>query len=116
MRSWVYEQSSGWLSLNGEPITVGYAGKGKGMNNGDFQYIRDVGPLPVGLWLVLGSQGHPTSQSWRLQYKAGPGLKGRSGFLIHGGSTVRDSSRGCIILDAPTRAKFATGDLLTVIL
>lgn len=116
MDVWTYSQSTGVLTLNGEHLETCYSGNGEGRNNGKFQFRRNVGPIPRGVWLVLGVQETPTPHSLRVSYKHGKGTMGRSGFLVHGAK--RDgtpSSQGCIICSRDTRKLMKPGSLLTVI-
>ena len=52
----VYEQTTGefYLLQNDQktPIGKGYSGKGEGLNNSDMQGVRNVGPIPQGVFLV----------------------------------------------------------------
>ncbi len=116
MRCLVYRQASGTLWLNGSIVEQSaYSGKGLGLNNPKLERIKNVGPLPAGLYRLAGPISEPTARTFRLIYEGGPGLFGRDGFLVHGGNAGRDSSRGCIVASRKVRQLLRAGDLLTVI-
>jgi hypothetical protein len=102
---WLYVQDTGALYFNRAFITLGYSGRGEGVNNHDLQSRVGVGPIPVGMWSMGRTQDSPTRHTIRLNPDAKTETFGRSGFLIHGGNTEtgRTASRGCIILDRTTR-------------
>ena len=83
----------------------GYAGNGKGRNNPDAEKIRNVGPLPKGLYTVTGpfTDAHAGALVFRLWPHVGNDMHGRSGFLIHGDNPQGDASRGCVILSKAAR-------------
>lgn len=86
--------------------TNGYAGRGVGKNNPDYEMRRGLGPLPAGRYHVLGPFDHHRFGPicFRLLQITGP-TYGRSGFLIHGDSIARPgkASSGCIILGRDAR-------------
>lgn len=86
--------------------TKGYAGRGVGKNNPDYEMRRGLGPLPIGRYQVLGPFDHRRFGPicFRLLQISGP-TYGRSGFLIHGDSKARpgSASSGCIILSRDAR-------------
>ena len=90
------------------PVGKGFSGKrGPWRDNPDYQYARGRGPIPVGKWFIgprrsVKSDGTPLDN---LVLTPAPGtvLKGRSAFLIHGGSYAGDPSEGCIILPKDVR-------------
>lgn len=112
---WIYSQSTGDLTHNEEFVVRGYSGRGAGKNNHSMQGVPNVGPIPVGEYVV----GPP-----RLSSKVGPfampltpvsGVQtlGRSAFMIHADSSSNpgSASQGCIILNRPTREKvWLSGD------
>jgi hypothetical protein len=77
----------------------GYAGYGDGRNNPTMSHLRNVGPLPAGVYRIHVARPHP-----RLGPNAMPLLQvcgesyGRSDFWIHGDNVTGNASRGCIVL------------------
>jgi len=102
---WTYHQNTGELTLAGEVVAHGYSGRGEGRNNSEFQFVRNVGPIPAGLWMLgdVGTSKGPLTI--RLHPCAGTETKGRSGFLIHGDNAAGDASHGCIILPRYARSR-----------
>lgn len=101
-----YEIASGEFSLSPEAKFIGYAGNGIGKNNAEYCHVRNVGPLPRGMYLMLHRiENHPTDITIRLRAGEGEETFGRSGFLIHGDSAKAPgtASRGCIILNRAAR-------------
>ena len=118
---WIYQQSTGRLTRDGELIGIGYAGFGEGQNNPAMQHVRDTGPLPRGVWRILPPQD-PVRTLGPLALPLEPvegEMFGRDDFLIHGDSTARNrtASTGCIVLSMEVRQKIVESgdDLLTVI-
>ena len=110
----IYSQSTGSFSIfepgdDGVGRIVceffGYAGNGEGRNNPDAEHIRNVGPLPKGIYQVARSitSVHHGPLVFRLWPNPRNRMYGRSGFLIHGDNARGDASRGCIILARPAR-------------
>ena len=100
----LYRDSAGNTSFVG----TGYAGNGEGLNNPDYQYHENTGPLPEGMY-TIGPQ--------RPGAKTGPAVmdltplattftNGRTDFLFHGDNSSKPpltSSDGCIVTDRSTR-------------
>lgn len=95
-----------------------YSGYGAGKDNPVLQDVRDVGPIPEGLY-VLGAP--------RLDPKLGPdaipltpaigtNTFGRNGFFIHGDSIDHPgcASHGCVIVPPWVRSAMQSGDTLMV--
>lgn len=124
---WTYIQKSGELLHDGEHEGVGYFGYNdpdsgqEGKNNPDLQNIHDVGPIPVGRYVIGSPHDTLTHGPFVLPLTpdAANQMFGRSAFLIHGDSVVEPgtASRGCIIMNRVIRNEVATsGDhALTVI-
>jgi hypothetical protein len=108
---WTYFQRTGaLLDQYQNRVCVGYAGKGEGKNNPEFQHVKNVGPLPAGVYLMTDiiKEGaktgpmtiilkpHPENKMYR-----------RSGFLIHGDSMAKpgEASEGCIIIPRVERLR-----------
>jgi hypothetical protein len=124
---WKFEQVSGKLfDPNGVLAGLGYAGgdTGKrldGVNNPALQSIKDVGPLPCGLYTFqtpileshLGKFAIPLiPDSTNIMYN-------RGNFFVHGdliSGSPHSASEGCIILPRPTRnAMWASPDHLLLV-
>ena len=104
MLMWTYKQSTGeMVNADGKTVAIGYSGHLQGKNNPDLQGQHDVGPIPRGLWTILGPPVDTTSHGpfvLHLHPDSDTNCFGRSGFLIHGDSVVHPglASLGCIIL------------------
>ncbi len=117
--SWVYVQRTGELWKDGTLLCAhGYAGKddgdglvepGEGFNDPSKQTEVGVGPLPVGRYFIGPPFHHPTAGPYTLRLEPHPAnqMHGRSGFLIHGGTSNTSASRGCIVLSMAARAMIA---------
>ena len=101
------------MTAHGVFLVRGYSGHGEGLNNGLFQYVHNVGPIPVGLYSVGPPVLHPGLGPVVLQLKAHPytETKGRSGFYIHGDNAKGDqsASEGCIVIGRAERQSVASG-------
>lgn len=114
--TWVWDQSAGQLWLNDKLISSGYAGRGKGKNNPLMQDARGVGPLPRGMWLIVGAPyDSPNTGKYTIKLRPAPGTNtfGRSEFRIHGDSIKNPgtASRGCIILPPAVRRQIVASGL-----
>jgi len=112
---WVWDQSAGTMSKDGEVVGTGYAGNGYGKNNPDAQGVVNVGPLPQGRWTIGPPRNSKKTGPYTLPLT--PALatktKGRSGFLIHGDSarSPGKASHGCIVIARALREKiWESGD------
>jgi hypothetical protein len=125
---WIYRQSTGELfcrmknetaSLEADHLVGrGYSGSGKGKNNPDMQSVKNVGPVPRGLWrmqLITDANGKAIDYESkrapviRLIPDTSTNLYGRSGLLIHGDAIAAPgtASHGCIIEDYDIRLMLA---------
>lgn len=118
MNLWLYVQSSGKLYKNGEYVERGYSGFGAGKNNLETEHIKNVGPIPAGIWRMRGPRDSVTKGPHcfdlnPIAHKA----HGRSAFMIHGDSIKHPgmASEGCIILPRVVREMFGEGDFLMVV-
>lgn len=106
---WTFNQSTGELSLDGQPVALGYSGHDNGRNNPELQAAANVGPLPCGFWTIHAPEDTPDHGPFvmRLQPDAETNTFGRSGFLIHGDSREHpgEASHGCIIAARAIREK-----------
>ena len=111
--AWKYEQSTGELLRDGERVGTGYSGHGTGINNQALQGLRNVGPIPLGLYDIGDafkhkSKGEITMRLTPIDHDA----QGRSGFLIHGDNKLlnRTGSHGCIVLSRSIRELIAASE------
>ncbi|WP_111932006.1 tlde1 domain-containing protein [Paraburkholderia bryophila] len=112
---WTFQQSTGKLSFNGEPVETGYSGAATGKNNPAMQSIQNVGPIPRGSWQIGAPHSSPHTGSFTLNLApmVGTNTFGRSAFRIHGDSTAHpgQASDGCIIMGVHTRHRiWSSGD------
>ncbi len=123
---WQYQQSSGQLWHNSEAVGVGYSGYGPDKNQPNDESIKDLGPIPCGLYSIGAPECVPPDPAgphgpFILPLTPDPtnAMFGRSGFLIHGDSIESPgfASRGCMIFSRLIRETVAaSGDFaLTVI-
>lgn len=113
---WTYQQRSGRLLRDGDPVGQGYSGDGPalvdGRNNPAMEAVQGRGPIPRGRWRI-----GPPRHSRRVGPHAmdlspvGHDAHGRSAFMIHGDDAESDASRGCIILSRALRRQISdSGD------
>lgn len=104
---WLYSQSTGILwDDRGLQRAEGYSGHGKGKNTPKHEAIKNVGPIPRGLYVIgepydsanIGPHALPL-------YPSGHDCLGRTFFRIHGDSISNpgNASRGCVILNRRER-------------
>src|ERR1035438_3981863 len=119
-----YELISGkWTSATGDVLGIGCSGGDCGLdpyavNNPGFQFVHNVGPIPVGIYTINPPQDTVTHGPFVLPLTPSPAnlMWGRSGFLCHGDSVIlpgkRAASDGCIILPRNVRQQiWDSGDL-----
>ena len=106
-REFVYVQKTGTFSLDGKELGHGYSGYGEGKNNPAMQSVRNVGPIPAGLWKIGPPRQYKGMDDCFDLAPIGHDALGRSDFLIHGDhhKIYGTSSRGCIVLDHAVRKK-----------
>ena len=110
---WVYEVSTGRLFRpDGSLAGTGYAGGNLGqdpsaVNNPADESIRDVGPLPEGLYSFGSARNSPTlgPLAIPLDPDASNAMFGRSGFFVHGdvSGKYQSASEGCIVMPNSVR-------------
>lgn len=114
--TWRWDQSAGELTRDGELVSRGYAGRGRGKNNPALQDAPGLGPIPRGAWSItaLRLTGASTGPyTIVLEPRPDTDTCGRSAFRIHGDSLAHpgEASHGCIILPRKVReAVWASGD------
>lgn len=118
---WVWDQSAGELRRNGQLVSKGYSGNGRGKNNPSMQAAVGVGPVPRGKWKIGAPYDSANVGPYALKLDAvdaKPGddthqSTGRGAFRIHGDSVKNPgtASHGCIILPRAIRQQiWASGD------
>lgn len=116
-----YSQSSGNWRLEGESLFTGYSGNKEGKNNPLLENVRDVGPIPRGLYQISEPFDTETHGPFvmRLMPIGATYTFGRSGFLLHGDSITNPgtASEGCIVASRLARERVAASldNQLTVI-
>lgn len=119
--TWVYHQRSGDLLHDDRYVGTGYSGYGEGRDNPDFQRVKEMGPIPEGLWRIGDPFDSPTHGPFAMPLvpQHGTDTFGRSGFLIHGDNAhyPGSASLGCVILPRALREVIWTsGDHTLVVL
>ena len=112
---WVWSQGDGILSKDGKERAKGYSGNSLGKNNPLMDSVKNMGPIPRGLWRIDA----PRDTDEHGPYVLGltpfgeTDTKGRGGFLIHGDSKSNpgEASKGCIIVGRKVREEiWQSGD------
>ena len=104
---WEYSQSKGTISHDGQKVGMGYSGVGQGLNNPEMQSVKNIGPIPIGEYLI--GPGHPSGKgpiTMNLIPSPKTNTFGRYLFRIHGDnrSLNHSASEGCIITGPDTRS------------
>lgn len=119
---WKWDQSAGELTRDGQFISRGYSGAGRGKNNPSLERVRGTGPIPAGRWLIVGPPYNSANVGpYVLKLFAADEplpddaheATGRSAFRCHGDSIKAPgtASKGCIILPRRVRERiWASGD------
>lgn len=112
---WEFNTRTGIVGRDGIFKGRGYSGHEAGKNNPDLQQVPNVGPIPVGRWII--EDAHDSLSLGPLVMNLSPKLGtytyGRSLFRIHGDSKEHsgEASHGCIILAHNIRQEIAdSGD------
>jgi hypothetical protein len=107
---WIYTQAAGEIrrhTIDSPVIGIGYAGAGDGKNSTEHERIKNVGPLPRGLYQIGLPHDHPRLGRYVLSLFPDKNnrMYGRKGFAIHGDSiaTPGKASEGCIIMPYSVR-------------
>lgn len=99
---WIYQQSTGKLTRDGELVAIGYSGHGADKNVAADEGVKNMGPLPVGTYTIEAAITDPRlgPLAMRLLPFASNSMLGRADFFIHGDSPAHpgEASEGCIVL------------------
>jgi hypothetical protein len=115
---WLYVQRTGYLFRDGSFVGACYSGNGAGLNNPAMQAVKSTGPIPVGLWTIIGPPyDDPVlgPHVLKLVPQAGTETFDRSEFRIHGDIIGKVglflASKGCIVAAPAVRLPiWDTGD------
>jgi hypothetical protein len=114
---WTYVQESGELWQGSHHVGTGYSGFEEGKNKPSMQAVKDRGPIPRGMWTIVGPPQNiiPGPGIYVLRLTPNPGTQtfGRTEFLMHGdsGNHPGCASHGCIVMPHDTRiAVWKSGD------
>ena len=104
---WIYQQSTGRLTRDGELVAIGYSGHDIDKNVAAAEGAKNMGPLPRGLYSIgeAYTDPHLGPLAMQLTPDASDEMLGRAGFFIHGDSVAHpgDASEGCIVLPSFAR-------------
>ena len=59
--TWAWDQSAGTMSRNGKVVGNGYAGHNLAKNKPEMQEAHSVGPIPRGMWKMIGVHDSPNT-------------------------------------------------------
>jgi hypothetical protein len=108
--SFEYRQSTGQFT-GSQFAAQGYSGKWEGLNRPSLQSVKDIGPIPQGIYTIQRPQEDAKVGRVAMRLIPDPTneMFGRGDFLIHGPhpNDNHDSSEGCIIL--PYEARLVIG-------
>jgi hypothetical protein len=115
--AWTFNNGTGELLDPTKTVSVhGYAGGDKGshkegINNPAMQYVKDIGPLPVG-WYTFGTPvegSHLGPKAIPLTPDETNDMRGRGDFFCHGDhiGAPGTASDGCMIFNFLTRSAIA---------
>ncbi len=111
---WIYEQSTGILRHNGVVIATGYSGMGADKNQPADESVKNMGPLPEGLYTVGAVMAEGPGGTGKYVLPLTPDatdvMFGRGGFYMHGDSISHPgfASEGCIVMPYAARIAVAT--------
>jgi hypothetical protein len=103
-----YHQSTGELFNDMDRMARGYSGSPEGKNDPSKESVRNVGPIPAGMWKI--GEVYNSKRVGPFCIRLEPvdhDAHGRTHFLIHGDS-IRNpgtASKGCIIMPRKIRNK-----------
>lgn len=101
---WIYEITNPRISRDGVTLTTDcYSGHGDGLNNVAMCSVRNVGPLPPGLWHMVKVVDSPHTGHFTITLEPDPttDTQGRVGIDCHGDEIAHPgqhlASDGCLI-------------------
>jgi hypothetical protein len=104
---WTYQQGTGLLTDPfGQPFARGYSGTGLGRNNPAMESVKNVGPIPRGLYRIgkAYTHLHLGRVCMNLEPEPETDTHDRTDFRIHANNaSTNDASHGCVVLDLPYR-------------
>jgi hypothetical protein len=124
-----HQDGQGWDDANETISYAAYAGHGEGYNNPLLEKVRNVGPLPKGIYKIGSLEDIKNERGFgpgymRLTPMDESKMFGRSGFLIHWNSHDANpydsvfpngASHGCIVLlDGANISKIAASPVKLV--
>lgn len=115
---WTYKQAAGELTHDGVFEGTGYSGTGKGRNNNAAQGVPNLGPIPIGQYVIGPAYDEvPGLGPCVMHLDAYPSTNtfGRSLFRIHGDNVNHDASHGCVVLGPSIRHLIAASDDRTLV-
>jgi hypothetical protein len=114
-----YSQGLGVLSCKDGFLVSGYAGFETGKNNPAMDHVKNIGPIPRGVYRITGPECIGTTfpcpdckgtsshrhgpYVLRLHPDEANEMHGRAGFLIHGDNGKGTASEGCICIERGKR-------------
>ena len=103
------------LDANTDRREFGYAGRGSGRNNPDWQHVKSIGPIPEGLYTIQAPHDSEVTGPYTLTLVPDESntMFGRSSFAMHGDSIKEPgtASHGCIVVSRKTRTEvWESGD------
>lgn len=105
---WEYSQTSGDLKFNQSYVGTGYSGFGLGKNKPNMENVRNIGPIPKGVYRISAPRTSANTGPFVLPLApVGHNALGRTDFQIHGDSRSNpgSASNGCIIMTRTIREK-----------
>ena len=95
----IYNSKTGMFRFTDLSFSHCYSGTGKGRNNPAMEAVKAVGPIPRGMWLIIGVKDSVNTGPYSLILEpVEHDAHGRSLFRIHGDNKEHDASHGCIIM------------------
>lgn len=118
---WIYSQSSGRLwDYRGQHVASGYSGFEEGKNNPKLEALKNVGPIPRGMWVITGLYNSDSVGPFALKLEpCGHNALMRDYFRMHGQSKSNwgRASKGCMIFPRSIRERvWNSGDKLLLVI